>query len=208
MAHKVVKLKLDEFLKNIDFFVNEAKKWKIFIYPTDTIYWIWGVFPDTLEKIYKIKQRPYSKKVSIIWPYEGSNLVESLPIKISEEYKKQLNDLLTDIRKRWRWWTVIWKMEQQLYKLINENLLSKQIYQDKTIWIRILNHPFQKFVNKLSLPFITTSANISGEEVIKQIKDLPNLIKSWVDWIIDWGVLDWKPSILIYTIDGIKVVER
>jgi len=33
-------VKLDDFLDNKDFYINEAKAGKIFIYPTDTIYGI------------------------------------------------------------------------------------------------------------------------------------------------------------------------
>jgi tRNA A37 threonylcarbamoyladenosine synthetase subunit TsaC/SUA5/YrdC len=61
---KIISFK--EFLENLDFFVQEAEKGKIFVYPTDTVYGIGGIFPDTLEKVFEIKKRPKNKKVSII----------------------------------------------------------------------------------------------------------------------------------------------
>jgi tRNA A37 threonylcarbamoyladenosine synthetase subunit TsaC/SUA5/YrdC len=73
--------------------------------------------------------------------------------------------------------------------------------------VRIIKHPFQKFVERLWEPFITTSCNIAGEPVIIDIKDIPEEIASKVDYIVDWGIGWGKPSVLIDFVSN-KVIHR
>jgi tRNA A37 threonylcarbamoyladenosine synthetase subunit TsaC/SUA5/YrdC len=54
--------------------------------------------------------------------------------------------------------------------------------------VRIIKHPFQKFVQTLGEPFITTSCNIAGEPVVIDIKKIPKKIASKVDYIVDGGI--------------------
>ena len=209
MSQKIVNQK--DFLKNIDFFLQEAKAWKIFVYPTDTVYWIWWIFPETLEKVYKIKQRPLDKKVSIIRPKIWKiweDFLYNLPLKIPDHMIIWLSNVVEDLRKKWKGWTIIWKIHHRIF-WVCLNDFARQIYKDNTLWVRILNHPFQRFVNRLWEPFITTSANISWEKVIRKISDLPDQIYDKVDWIIDGGVLNGRPSVLIKIIwTRFKVEER
>lgn len=60
---------LSDFLSDQQFFITEAQKEKIFVYPTDTIYGIGGIVtPTVVEKINTIKQRTAGKHYSIIAP--------------------------------------------------------------------------------------------------------------------------------------------
>jgi tRNA A37 threonylcarbamoyladenosine synthetase subunit TsaC/SUA5/YrdC len=64
-------ISLEKFLDNISFYTKEAKKEKIFIYPTDTLYGIGTIYDETLstsEKINTIKQTDPLKSVSVIVP--------------------------------------------------------------------------------------------------------------------------------------------
>ena len=55
-------IKFEDFMNNIDFYVSEAKAWKIFIYPTDTIYGIWAIWnKKKKKKIAEIKHRNRNK---------------------------------------------------------------------------------------------------------------------------------------------------
>ena len=191
------KISQEYFFDHLDFFVQEAKSGKIFVYPTDTIYWIWWIFPLTLQKIYEIKQRPHNKKVSVIIPSQSTNLKESIkniPLNLKVDVNKLVN-VLQDIWNQGKWFTVIWKMKDKYFESLTS--YAKKIYQDKTLWVRILNSKFQDFVNKLSIPFITTSANLSGESVITNVDELPLSIWEKVDYIIDWWKLLWDPSIIV-----------
>ena len=60
---------LSYFLNNIPFFLDEAKKGKIFVYPTDTVYGIGAIVnTETIHKINTAKQRKSAKHYSLIAP--------------------------------------------------------------------------------------------------------------------------------------------
>lgn len=62
-------IRFSDFMQQQDFFVHEAKKGKIFIYPTDTIYGIGAVANEAnILKISQIKKRDIKKLISIIVP--------------------------------------------------------------------------------------------------------------------------------------------
>ena len=51
------KIPLQEFLDNQNFYISEAREEKIFVYPTDTVYGIWGIYqPHVIDKIFSIKK--------------------------------------------------------------------------------------------------------------------------------------------------------
>jgi len=222
---KIISLK--EFLENLDFLVQEAKKGKIFVYPTDTVYGIGGVFPDTLEKVFEIKKRPKNKKVSIIYSLRSDersrwgqmrleNLIGYLKESVELVWREVLelnfdtDKLLRTLVKLWTDWrgfTLVGKMKDSFFESLND--FAKEIYSDRTLGVRILNSDFQLFVNRLWLPFITTSANLSGQNVIKKIQDLPGEIKENVDWIVDVGSLGGNPSVLVRLLNWkVELVER
>ncbi|MBU0899143.1 MAG: Sua5/YciO/YrdC/YwlC family protein, partial [Nanoarchaeota archaeon] len=55
-------------------------------------------------------------------------------------------------------------------------------------------------------PFITTSLNISGKPVIKNLKDLTKNMVDCVDVIINAGILKGRPS-TVYDLSGPKIVK-
>jgi len=71
-------IRFSDFMQQQDFFVHEAKKGKIFIYPTDTIYGIGAVANEAnILKISQIKKRDIKKLISIIVPdFTYASLVE------------------------------------------------------------------------------------------------------------------------------------
>lgn len=197
-------ISLNDFMKNHKKYTNFALNWSIFIYPTDTIYWIWWVFPSTLKKIYKIKNRNINKKVSIIIPAKD---IKDFLYKISNISKNNIcidyfENLIIKLWNKWIWFTFIIKAKNSFFN--NLDSFWQLVYKDKTIWIRFLNHPFQKFINTLNKPFITTSANLSSEKVITDIRQLDKILFNNVDYIIDWWKLSNKPSYLIFWNKKIK----
>ncbi len=170
---------LEDFLQQKDFYVQEAEAGKIFIYPTDTIYGIWAIYtPENIAKIFSIKKRDEKKMFSIIAP-DFDRIHEHYPEKDIEKLKEYLNT----------------------YHGIT------YIFDYTQPWVRILKHPIQEFVKKLSKPFITTSCNIAGEPVVIDIKNIPQEIADKVDYIIDGGTGWGKPSVLIDFVSN-KVIER
>lgn len=173
-------IRLNDFLQQQDFFINEAKSWKIFVYPTDTIYGIgWTHTPENVEKIFTIKHRDEKKMFSIIAPsFDWIEKNYHVPSPAS-----------------------------QLPELLDKYHGITYIFDYAKPGVRIIKHPFQQFVEKLWIPFITTSCNIAGERVVIDIKDIPEDIASKVDYIIDGGIGWGKPSVLIDFVSN-KVIER
>ena len=92
-------ISLEEFLDNIQIFKQEALNKKIFIYPTDTVYGIGGLFPSTLEKIYKIKKRSFLKPVSVIIP--SLEFIFKLPIDFSRiDHIDNIDTLMSNLSRR------------------------------------------------------------------------------------------------------------
>lgn len=176
-------VKFDKFLKNIDFYISEAKNWKIFIYPTDTIYGIWAIWnEESIKKIAKIKHRNWNKMFSIIAPDFDYEWI----VKGCKEF-----------------WINAKEMEEQLKKYHGVTW----IFSHEKPGIRIIKHSFQNFVEKLWIPFITTSVNLSGDVAATQIDLINTEIADNVDYIIDDWICVWKPSVLIDFVDD-KVIER
>jgi tRNA A37 threonylcarbamoyladenosine synthetase subunit TsaC/SUA5/YrdC len=187
-----------EFMENLDFFVKEAKSWKIFIYPTDTIYgigWVWN--KANIKKIANIKNREWNKMFSVIAPnFEW----------IEKNYKTQINSMnqfsnTLDILN----WSKIWE------KLLSDQLEKYHwvtwIFDYNKPGVRILKHEIQNFIEKLWEAFITTSVNIAWENSVTNLDTLNPKIKEKVDYIIDFGICEWKPSVLLDFV-GDKVIKR
>jgi tRNA A37 threonylcarbamoyladenosine synthetase subunit TsaC/SUA5/YrdC len=81
------------------------------------------------------------------------------------------------------------------------------IFDYNISWMRIIKYLFQDFVQKLWEPFITTSLNISGTQVINNLKLMPKEIIDNVDYIIDDWILSWKSSVLIDFVSD-EIIER
>ena len=172
-------ISLDDFLNHQEFYINEAKAGKIFVYPTDTIYGIgWIYTPENVEKIFAIKHRDEKKMFSIIAP-NFDWIEKNYPEANIEALKKHLDT--------YHGVTYIFNYEKP--------------------GVRIIKHPMQSFVEALGTPFITTSCNISWEPVVIDVKNIPEDIASKVDYIIDGGIGWGKPSVLIDLVSD-KIIER
>jgi len=174
---------LNFFEQNLDKFVNQAKEWKIFIYPTDTIYGIGAIVStQTVQKIYNIKKRNLCKPLSIIAP--NISWIEQ-NFQVPADFK----DFLTKFLNQYHWITLVLKKQ-------DKNFLS-ELGDIESLGIRILKNDFQSFVAKLWEAFISTSVNISWKTSIKSIKHLDEAMKPQIDIFVDGGILDNPPSVLI-----------
>lgn len=159
---------------------------KIWIIPTDTLYWLSSlVTEDNANKISKIKQRNVNKTYSIIAPnldYIRANFI------VPKKFKKILENSLEKYKKTW----VTFILEKK-----DKNYLP-YLWINNKMWVRILQHFIQDFVNYINKPIITTSANISSEENPIYFKDIDSKILENIDFIIkDDPSISWKPSILL-----------
>lgn len=174
---------LENFISNQEFFTQEAKAGKIFVYPTDTVYGIGGIHtPEVIDHIFAIKQRDTKKMFSLIAP--SFEWIE----KTYQESEKPI-----DIN--------------ELRRYLDNYHGVTYIFDYSKPGVRIIKHPFQTFVEHLGEWFITTSCNISGEPVVTEVNSIPADISGQVDYIIDGGILGGKPSVLIDLVEN-KIIER
>ncbi|MBU1129591.1 MAG: threonylcarbamoyl-AMP synthase [Nanoarchaeota archaeon] len=174
ISSEKVNIKIIKLLKN-----------KIFIYPTDTIY---GIGCDAtnsklIKKIRQIKQRD-SKPFSVIapnfkWIYQNCIVDEKL-------VKKYLPGKYTLILKK-----------------KNPNFL-KEVSDNNFIGIRVPKSAFTKKIQKLNIPIVTTSVNLSGEKPITKISEIPKKILKKVNFIFEEGILNGNPSTIILNGKEIK----
>lgn len=174
-------ISLDQFCKQQDKYVQEAKAGKIFIYPTDTIYGIgWICTPANKQRIFTIKNRDPKKIYSLIAPDFA---------RIKQHYG------------------LAQEFVEQLPKYLDTYHGITYIFDYNEPGARIIKHPMQNFVKALDEGFISVSCNISGEPVVTSIQEIPQEIANEVDYIIDGGVLWDKASVLIDFVAD-KIVVR
>ncbi len=175
-------------MENVNFFVQEAKNGKFFIYPTDTIYWIWAIWnKKNIKKIADIKNRKWNKIFSIVAPNFDW---------ILKNYKTQINAI---------------NQYSDTLDILNWNKITRDVLQNQlekyhgVTWIfdynkpgvRILKHDIQTFMEIVWEAFITTSVNITWEDPITDLDKLAPEIVEKVDYIIDNWICDGKPSVLL-----------
>jgi L-threonylcarbamoyladenylate synthase len=170
--------------------LNEAayilKNGGVVICPTDTVY---GFLADAfnkkaVDKIFKLKQRPRSKPLPVFVKdlKRAKELVE-----ISKEQELILK----------KYWFTRPKPAggggPRKYTFVLKNKGKG------TIAIRIPKHKFlNDLLKKINKPLAQTSVNISGQPVLKNIKEIINQFGDKVDLIIDEGNLPKrKPSKII-----------
>ncbi len=159
------------FLDNKDFFLAEMKAWKVFIYPTDTVLGIGCIVGDfnSVEKIFELKQRENKPLLIIIpdldWLWKNCN--------ISDQNLEYISEKLP-----WAYSFVVnLKDSKSVNSRIHNNLWS--------VWVRIPDSWFAQIVSELWEAFITTSVNISWEESVLYVDNIPESILTWVDYIIE-----------------------
>ncbi len=173
-----------DFLKNKEFYLSEMKNWKIFIYPTDTVLGIGCIVSnsDSVEKIFELKKRE-NKPLLIIIP--GLWWIKN-HAKISDKNLEYIKSKLP--------WTYSF-----VVNLDDSNSINTRVHNNLwSVWVRIPDNWFAEIVWELWEAFITTSVNISWEPSVLDVKNIPEDILDWVDYVVenDEEFL-WKSSTLI-----------
>ena len=168
--------------------VNILKNGGVAVFPTDTVYGI-GTLPEkkSVEKIYKIKKRDFSKKIISL---------------ISE--KKKLSELINEtpenIEKISSILEKYWPGELTVIFRANQNFTQKFDKSMKTLGIRIpKNEIALEIIKKSGGILLTTSANISGENAVTKIETLNKELLKNVDVVIpnEKSELTGKPSTIV-----------
>lgn len=161
-------------LKNREFVIRSIIDGSIFIYPTDTVYGLGcsALKEERCKKINEIKKR--DKPLSIIAPskrwirnntYMSEEDIAKLPGSIT---------ILTECK---------------------ENIVASTVNNGSNIiGVRMIDHWFQSLVTSANIPFVTTSANITGKETVENVRKMSEDLIEEVDLVIDDGDLKAEPS--------------
>ncbi len=182
--------------------LNNINKYKlllfnsVFITPTDTVYGLScnATNDDLIKKVLSLKQISSPRPFSIIVPNKEwifDNCV--ITPKIKQCIDKKLPGPYTFILKL--------KKSPEVSDLIIN-------HKDNSIGIRLPDHWISDVIAELGVPFITTTANITGQNLMTSLDDLESSIKNNVDLIINVGEKKGHPSTLIYLVDKKRIVER
>lgn len=168
-----------------DIVLAEIRKGSVFLYPTDTVYGLGcnAEDPDAVARIRRIKQssRPFSVIASKAWIMQN---LYTYP-----EYLEKLPGPYTFIfRKR--------------------GGLLEDCSPADTLGVRVPAHPLTEILLRPGHPFVSTSANLSGQKTITRISEFPQHLIEMVDVAIDGGILSGKPSSVIDVSKGKPVILR
>ena len=180
---------------NVDKIVKVINEGKLVISPTDTVYGIMSeaLNDEVIKRVFFVKKRDVKKPLILLM-----NSIEMI-----YEYTCNINELEQELINKYHpgLLTIILKKNDKISNLITSGL--------DTVGIRIPdNKDLLSIIGKLNRPVISTSANISGSEVITNIWMIENELKENIDYIEDGGELSDSYSTIVVVIDGkIKILR-
>lgn len=186
----MLRIKLDEMLadaESLEGIARQIKSGAILIYPTDTVYGIGCNAGDerAAKKLRQIKGTDHP--FSVIAPSKQwiqENLKVSFP-----DFLEKLPGPVTLI-------------------MLKKGRMLDAASLGSTLGVRIPDHPIMKLMEKAGVPFITTSANKSGQPPATNAGEIPRELERQVDFVIDGGQLAGKPSKVIDLTGPAPVVLR
>ncbi len=167
--------------------LDVLKKGGVILYPTDTV---WGIGcdatnPEAVARVYDIKHRSDSKALVLL--ASDMDMICRF-VKVIPDIAEQLVEVND------RPMTLIYpgaihgNAPKDGEKAVADRhfLAYNAVAEDETVGIRIPNMDFCKdLVYKLGRPLVSTSANVSGEPTPHKFADIPEEIRSAVDYIVE-----------------------
>ena len=171
-------VKLEDILNDRDArnsMLEEIRTGSVLVYPTDTIYGIGcnALIADSVRRIRKIKKAEHP--FSVIAP-STEWILKNLVV----ENRKSLDVLPGP-------YTLIFRKREPFF--------LREVSPIPTLGVRIPAHPITKIVREIGIPFVTTSANLSGKQPVRKASEAKRL--KGVNYIIDGGTLANPPSIVV-----------
>ena len=165
------------------------------ITPTDTVYGIMGdaLNEAVIKKIFEVKKRPFGKPLLLLM--DSIEMVEQYTDKISEKERKVIEKFWPGLV------TIILKKNNKISDLITAG--------NDTVGIRIPdNKDLLEIIGKLKRPVVSTSANITGTEVITSTMLLEKDLIDNIDYIEDGGDIISESSTIIKIDDRLNVLRE
>ncbi len=185
-------IRKNELSSNIDAYSRKLTQ-GVYVVPVDTIYSLScnATSNSAVRKLRRIKKT--KQPLSVIVPSKGWILDNCVIDYKAEEWISKLPGPYTLI-----------------LKLKNKKAISSLVYnkKDMSIGVRFPKHWFVDIVKKLNFPVVTTSANVSGGNLVSSIENLDPRLQKNVDLIVSVGIKNTKPSTLVHLINEEKIVKR
>ncbi len=166
--------------------LDALRKGGVILYPTDTI---WGIGcdatdPDAVHRVFEIKRRPDAKSLVLL----------ASDLDMVARYIRKIPDIAIDlVEVNDKPMTIIYPGAVCSTAPVEGGPVVKDRYllayntvaEDGSVGIRIPLTGFcRELVRRLGRPLVSTSANISGEPSPKSFKDIPEEIRSAVDYTV------------------------
>lgn len=158
------------------------RKGGIILYPTDTV---WGIGcdatdPQAVAKIYAIKKREDSKSLVLL----------ASDMDMVCRYIKEVPEMAVQlVEVNDKPMTIVYPgavCGSGPEEKSTHSLAYNTVAQDGTVAMRIPMMDFcRQLAARLGRPIVSTSANISGDQTPKTFAEIPQTIKSAVDYIVD-----------------------
>ena len=180
---------------DIERICNVLESGGLVITPTDTVYGVMGdaLNDDVIKKVFKVKKRPYSKPLILLM--DSIEMVCKYVSDISDIEEYVMNNFWPGLV------TIILKKNDKVSDLITGG--------KNTVAIRIPdNHDLLEVIRRLGRPVISSSANITGSEVITSVSMIEDELRDKIDYIEDGGEIVSLSSTIIEFIDNELVVLR
>ena len=194
--------------------LETLRKGGVILYPTDTI---WGLGcdatdPDAVKRIYDLKRRSDSKSLVLL----------ASDLDMVARYIRQIPDMAIDlVEVNDKPMTIIYPgaicseapAEGQAAPKDRYHLAYNTVAEDGSVGIRIPMMDFCKeLVRRLGRPLVSTSANFSGEPSPQTFFDIPEEMRSAVDYIVDpsleKGSTGLASQIIKLEVDGeVKIIR-
>lgn len=185
----------DEFIIQQDKWLADVKNGAVFVYPTDTIYGIGcnALLSSAIKRIREIKER------------------EDLPFSIIAPSKEWIRQNCVVSKKSEEWLDKLPGPYTLILKLKNSKVVAKEVAPGKdSIGIRIPDHWISKIVQRLNVPIITTSVNVSGESFATSVETIEEDITGKIDFAVDEGEKKGRPSTIVNLENEkeVKIIKR
>ncbi len=167
--------------------LDVLKKGGVILYPTDTV---WGIGcdatnPEAVAKVYEIKHRSDSKALVLLASDMDMicrfvKVIPDVAVQLVEVNDKPMTLIYPG--------AIHGNAPAAVEKAVADRhfLAYNAVAEDETVGIRIPNMDFCKnLVYKLGRPIVSTSANVSGEPTPHKFADIPEEIRSAVDYIVE-----------------------
>ena len=171
-------LSRQEFLQKKAKYLRMIKEGAIFVYPSDTVYGV-GCDATNNQAVLKVRQ------------LKNRNI---MPLSVMAPNKKWIED---NCEADQEWLARLPGPYTLNMKLKQEHAVAPGVTMGRdTIGVRVPSHWIADIVEELGIPIVATSANLTGQNVMHRLEDLPEKLLH-VDFIIYEGEKRGQQATLI-----------